>query len=128
MSNYPSQVSAIRAHTGSPPGYDQNRGVVETFVTSYVIFAGLALVLSSPVTYVAWRKNRMATMRNFMIGAFVIALPCAILDVVSERQMAQCLEAGISECLDIGRTGLQFLFVGVFALAAWFNAFFTWRD
>ncbi len=101
---------------------------METFITSYVIFAALALVLSSPATYVAWRKNRMATMRSFMIGAFATALPCAILEVVSERQMAQCLAAGISECLDIGRAGLQFLFVGVFAVAAWFNAFFMWRD
>jgi nucleoside permease NupC len=101
---------------------------VETFITSYVIFTGLALVLSSPITYVAWRNNRMKTMRNFMIGSFAVALPCAILDVVSERQMAQCLDAGISECLDIGRAGLQFLFIGMFAVAAWFSAFFMWRD
>jgi nucleoside permease NupC len=101
---------------------------VELFVTSYVIFAGLALTLSSPATYVAWRKDRVTTVRNFVVGAFVVALPCAILDVVSERQMSQCFQAGISECLDVGRAGMQFLLVGVFAVTAWFNAFFMWRD
>lgn len=88
----------------------------------------LALILSSPVTFVAWRKNRVATTRNFMIGALAIALPCAILDVVSERQMSQCLDAGIGECLDVGRAGMQFLLIGAFAVTAWLNAFFLWRD
>lgn len=101
---------------------------MELFITSYVIFAGLALALSSPATFVAWRRHRVATIRNFVVGAFVVALPCAILDVVSDRQMSQCLDAGIAECLDVGRAGLQFLFVGLFAVIAWFNAYFMWRD
>ena len=101
---------------------------MELFITSYVIFAGLALALSIPATFVAWRRNRVTTFRNFVAGAFVVALPCAILDVVADRQMSQCLDAGIAECLDVGRAGLQFLFVGVFAVTAWFNAYFTWRD
>lgn len=96
---------------------------METFITSYVIFAVLALILSSPLTFVDWRKTRVATMRNFMIGALAIALPCAILDVVSERQMSQCLDSGIGECLDVGKAGMQFLLVGAFAVTAWFNAF-----
>jgi hypothetical protein len=42
--------------------------------------------------------------------------------------MSQCLDAGIAECLDVGRAGLQFLFVGLFAVIAWANAYFMWRD
>lgn len=102
--------------------------VVDTFITSYIIFVGLLLVLSAPVTYVAWRKDRISTMRNFLVGAFVVALACAVLDVVSERQIAQCLDAGYSTCFDVGRAGLQLLFVGLFAATAWLNAFFMWRD
>lgn len=101
---------------------------MDTFITSYVIFTGLLLVLSAPATYVAWRKDRISTMRNFMVGAVAVGLPCAVLDVVSERQVAQCLDAGLSDCIDAGRAGLQLLFVGLFAAAAWFNAFFMWRD
>lgn len=99
-----------------------------TFITSYVIFTGLVLALASPITYVAWRKDRVSTMRNFFFGALVIGLLCAVLSVVSERQVAQCLDAALSDCIDAGAAGLQLLFVGLYSVAAWFTAYFMWRD
>ncbi|HSM44060.1 MAG TPA: hypothetical protein VK969_03500 [Acidimicrobiia bacterium] len=101
---------------------------VDTFITSYVIYAALALVLASPVSYVTWRQGRMATMRNFFVAALVIALLCSVLSVVSERQVAQCLDASLTDCFDSGAVGLQLLFVGLYTVAAWFNAYFMWRD
>lgn len=101
---------------------------MDIFITSYVIYAALTLVLASPVSYVAWRKGRMTTVRNFFVGALVIAVLCAVLSVVSERQVGECLDAGHSDCFDSGAVGLQLLFVGLYAVAAWFNAYFMWRD
>ncbi len=101
---------------------------MDTFITSYVIYSALALALASPVSYVTWRKGRTTAMRNFFIGALVIALLCAVLSVVSERQVGECLDAGHSDCFDSGAVGLQLLFIGLYAAAAWFNAYFIWRD
>lgn len=101
---------------------------MDTFITSFVIYGALALALAAPITYVSWRKDRTSTMRNFFITASVIALCCAVLEVVSERQVQQCLDAAQPRCFDVGAAGLQFLFVGLYAAAAWFNAYFMWRD
>lgn len=101
---------------------------MDTFITSYVIYAALALTLASPFSYVAWRKGRLTAMRNFFVGALVIAVLCAVLSVVSERQVEQCNDAGNPACFDSGAVGLQMLFLGLYAIAAWFNAYFIWRD
>lgn len=101
---------------------------MDLFITSLVIFSGLIAVLASPLFYLAWRKERLVTARNFLIGLGVVAVSCAVLAVVSERQVMQCLDAGNSECIDSGAAGLQLLLVAVFTAAAWFNAYFMWRD
>lgn len=101
---------------------------MDLFITSLVIFMGLLAALAAPLLYVTWRKERLETARNFMIGAVVIAICCAVLAVVSERQVLQCLDAGNAECIDSGTAGLQLLFVVGFTAAAWFNAYFIWRD
>jgi hypothetical protein len=93
-----------------------------------VIYGGLLLVLAGPLFYVTWRKDRLTTARNFLIGGAIIAICCAVLAVVSERQVLQCLEAGNSDCIDSGAAGLQLLFVIGFTGTAWFNAYFMWRD
>jgi hypothetical protein len=101
---------------------------LDLFITSLVIFVGLLVVLAAPLLYMAWRTERLNTARNFLIGAGVVAICCAVLAVVSERQVLQCLDAGNADCIDSGAAGMQFLFVGLFAVAAWFNAYFMWRD
>lgn len=102
--------------------------VLDLFITSLVIFIGLLIVLAAPLFYVTWRKDRLRTARNFLISALTIAICCAVLAVVSERQVLQCLDAGNADCIDSGAAGLQLLFVGIFAATSWFNAYFMWRD
>lgn len=101
---------------------------MDLFITSLVIFGGLLIALAAPLLYIAWRKDRLRAARNFLISAGMIAISCAVLAVVSERQVLQCLGAGNSDCIDSGAAGMQLLFVGIFAVVAWFNAFFMWRD
>jgi Tfp pilus assembly protein FimT len=103
-------------------------GDVDLFITSMVIYAGLLAVLAAPLFYVTWRKNRLTAARNFVISALVIALLCAVLAVVSERQVLQCIDAGNSDCFDSGAVGLQLLFIGIYVVIAWSNAFWMWRD
>ena len=101
---------------------------VDLFITSMVLYGGLLAVLAAPLFYVTWRKDRLTAARNFGIGGLVIALLCAVLAVVSERQVLQCLDAGNSDCFDSGAVGLQLLFIGIYVAIAWSNAFWMWRD
>jgi hypothetical protein len=101
---------------------------VDLFITSMVIYGGLLLALAGPLFYVTWRKDRVPTARNFLIGAGAVAICCSVLAVVSERQVIQCSDAGNSDCIDSGAAGLQLLFVVLFTAVAWFNAYFMWRD
>lgn len=103
-------------------------GGVDLFITSMVIYAGLLAFLAAPLFYMTWRKNRLTAARNFGISALVVALLCAVLAVVSERQVLQCIDAGNSDCFDSGAVGLQLLFIGVYVVIAWSNAFWMWRD
>jgi hypothetical protein len=101
---------------------------LDVFITSLVMFGGLLIALAAPLLYMAWRRENLATARNFLIGAGVVAILCSVLAAVSERQVLQCLDAGNSDCVDSGAAGMQLLLIGLFAVAAWFNAFFMWRD
>ena len=101
---------------------------VDLFITSMVLYGGLLAVLAAPLFYVTWRKDRLTAARNFGIAALVIALLCAVLAVVSERQVLQCLDAGNSDCFDSGAVGLQLLFIVIYVTIAWSNAFWMWRD
>ncbi|MCI0425569.1 MAG: hypothetical protein L0Z47_06935 [Actinobacteria bacterium] len=81
------------------------------------------LALAAPVFLVARRQRRYDTVRNFAISAAVIALLCVAVEVVSERQVAQCVAAGNAECIDAGASGLQLLFAGGYVVAAWVAAY-----
>jgi hypothetical protein len=102
--------------------------LLDLFITSLVIFTGLLVALAAPLFYVTWRKDRLTTARNFAISALVVAICCAVLAVVSERQVSQCLDAGNSDCIDSGAAGMQLLFVVIFTAISWFIAYFMWRD
>jgi hypothetical protein len=101
---------------------------VDLFITSMVIYGGLLAVLASPLFYMTWRRNRLSAGRNFALAAVGIAVMCSALAVVSERQVLQCIDAGNSDCFDSGAVGLQLLFIGIYVVVAWSNAFFMWRD
>jgi hypothetical protein len=95
---------------------------------SFVVVGGAALALGSPVFLVARRLRRPDTMRNFLLGAGVIALFCAVMEVVSNRQVAQCIAAGNPDCYDAGTVGLQILFIGGYVATAWITAYSMHRS
>jgi hypothetical protein len=122
------QIGFVADLLVTEPGERARLRCVDLFITSMVLYTGLLAVLAAPLFYVTWRKDRLTAARNFGISALVIAMLCAVLAVVSERQVLQCLDAGNSDCFDSGAVGLQLLFVGIYVAIAWSNAFWMWRD
>jgi ABC-type enterobactin transport system permease subunit len=94
----------------------------------FLVVGGLALIAAGPLFLIARRQGKSDTMRNFLIGAGVIALVCGTMEYVSERQVAQCLAAGNNDCYDAGTIGLQLLFVGGYAVSAWISAYSLYRS
>ncbi len=102
--------------------------VEDIHIVAFVIITAIVLALASPVFYVAWKKGRFTTLRNFAIGALLIGVLGAALEGVSERQVEQCLAAGNTDCFDSGTIGLQLLFVILFTVSAWSVAFVMYRE
>lgn len=99
-----------------------------TFVrTTLFIFAILG-VLGLPLWYVAWRERRRDTIRNFVIGAAVVAVLAGIVALTSERAVAQCAAVNGRECIDPGSDGVQFVLVTFYLIVNWFVAYKLWGD
>lgn len=101
---------------------------MDTVITTTVIITALVAVMASPVFVVAWRRGRRDTIRNFAVGTVAIGVLCGSIAAVSERQVAQCVAAGNSDCIDAGAAGLQLVIIGIFVLASWVAASVMWRD
>lgn len=97
-------------------------------IVAFVIITAVVAALAAPVFYVAWKKGRGGTIRNFAIGSILIGVLGAALEGVSERQTEQCVAAGNSDCFDSGTIGLQLLFVFLFTVAAWSVAYVMYRE
>ena len=97
-------------------------------LTTFLLVGGAALLLASPLFFVAWRGKRPAAIRNFLIGGLTVALLCSVLAGVSDRQVQQCLDAGNSDCVDAGTAGMQALMVAVYVFASWMAAASIYRD
>jgi hypothetical protein len=95
---------------------------------SFAFVAVATLVVGLPVFLVARRQRRADTIRNFLLGAGVIALLCGTMEYVSIRQVNQCLNAGNTDCVDAGTIGMQMVFVAGYAIAAWITAFSMHRS
>jgi hypothetical protein len=93
----------------------------------FLIATVALLALASPVLIVARRQGRQDTIRNFVIGALVIALVYVTIELVSQRQVEQCIAAGNHDCVDAGAGGLQLLFVGSYVVGAWMAAMSMYR-
>lgn len=106
---------------------NENR-LVDIVITNSVIMTALIGVLCSPVFVLAWRRERLDTIRNFAIGSVFIGVLCGFIAMVSHRQVAQCIEAGNSDCVDSGAVGLQVLLVGLFVVASWVVSWTMWRS
>lgn len=106
----------------------QRKEALGTFLTSLLLFGGLALILGSPVLILARRLGRDRTWRQFLIAGIAVGVVCATLAFSSASLVDQCLAAGNPTCADYGATGLQLLFVGGYVAFAWLTAYMMARD
>ncbi|MGB8361919.1 MAG: hypothetical protein WCE80_11030 [Acidimicrobiia bacterium] len=97
---------------------------VRTTLLIFAILAGLGL----PLWYVAWREGRRDTIRNFVLGAVVVAVLAGIVALTSERALEQCMAANGRECIDPGADGVQLVMVGFYLIINWFVAYKLWSD
>ena len=96
--------------------------VVATFFGSFFISTGILLVFSTPVFYVAWRKESYKTIRRFLIAAGATGLLTAVITANSESLVAQCQGADYLNCFDIGSAGIQLLFMVGYIITSWVKA------
>ena len=91
-----------------------------TFLYSIVLFSGLLLIVAVPVIFVARRREKSSTIRNFIVGAAATGTVLAIIKFTSDRAVQQCLDAGNSDtqCVDFGSTGMAVLFIGGYVVIA----------
>lgn len=97
------------------------------FVWFFFVTVGL-LILATPLFVMAWSRQRTTTVRNFAIAAALVGAACGSLAGISDRQVTQCLDAGVADCIDSGSAGLQLLFIGLYLVVAWFTAYTLYRD
>ncbi|HEX9848292.1 MAG TPA: hypothetical protein VGB33_07725 [Acidimicrobiia bacterium] len=101
---------------------------MERILLTFLIVSGVTVVLGAPVFMVAWRKRRTKTIRSFLISAGVVGILSGLTAGSSERQVAQCLEAGNSDCVDSGAAGLQLLMMVIYVVVAWYSAIVIYRE
>ena len=101
------------------------------FTIGLVVYGAVAFALATPLFVVARRHDKPSTVRGFVYGGLGVAVACALLAAGTHDLRAACDEAGYNlsyACLDVGAAGLQLLFVGGFAAAAWMTAYFIAKD
>ena len=96
-------------------------------VWTFFVTIGLWL-LSVPLFYAAWRRQRSTTIRNFALSALGIGFLCGTLATVSDRQVEQCVNAGNSQCFDSGAAGMQLTLITFYLLITWITAYALHRD
>ena len=99
-----------------------------TFFGTFLVITGLLTALAAPLWIVAWRKNELASKRNYLVAAIAVGVLCASIATASQRQVQQCLDAGNSDCVDSGTPGLQLIFIVVYVITAWVMAYVTWKE
>jgi hypothetical protein len=101
---------------------------VVTFVRTALVILGILAALGAPLWFVAWRQHRRDTIRNFAVGAGVVAILAGIVAMTSERAVEQCIAANGRDCIDPGGSGVQVVLVVFYLLANWFVAYKMWSD
>jgi hypothetical protein len=89
---------------------------------------GILAALGLPLWFVAWRLNRRDTIRNFAIGAGVVAVLAGVVAATSERALEQCAAVNGRDCVDPGSGGVQLVMAIFYLLASWFVAYKMWSD
>ncbi len=99
-----------------------------SILVTFVVITGLLAVLGAPLWIVAWRKNRLESVRNYLFAAIGVGLLCGFIAGASSRNVQQCLDAGNTDCLDSGGPGMHLIFIVLYAIVVWLAAYFMWRD
>lgn len=102
--------------------------MVTAGLTTFLLVGGGLLLAAVPVFVVARLKDEPQLIRSFGLGAVGIAILCAAVAAGSERQVAQCLDAGNSDCIDSGAAGLQLLMIVLYVITAWSTAWLNYRQ
>lgn len=103
-------------------------GHVLAFSGALLIFSGIVAVGGIPLWLVASRLRRRLTLRNYAIAGAVVAVTSALVEVASDRAVAQCEAAGNPTCFDPGGTGLQLVMLAFYFIANWYVAFLLWKE
>lgn len=99
-----------------------------TFLRTALVILGILVALGLPLWLVAWRERRRDTIRNFAIGALVVAVLAGIVAFTSQRAVEQCIAANGRQCIDPGSNGVQLVMVVLYVIANWFVAYKIWSD
>jgi len=102
--------------------------MVQSVLGTFLAVTAVLVVLSAPVFLVTWRKDRKTATRNFVLGGVTLAIACAALAGISERQVEQCRAAGNSDCVDAGAMGLQLVLIAGYVIASWIVAWAIYRE
>lgn len=92
------------------------------FLAELVIFNAACLLASLPVANINKQLRRFDKPKKWYRAAVICAVVAAIMGWSSRVLVEDCLSEVNDGCVDIGGTGLQFLIIGgyiVAALASW---------
>lgn len=101
---------------------------MQTFVTAFLLYTGLMLVLGIPVFVIARRNGQPTTARRFVVAAVVIGLLSGVVSFTSEQLVMRCEAAGNTACFDSGSAGLIVVFVAGYTIVAWVKAIALSRE
>lgn len=93
-----------------------------TFLLRFLMYSAVLAAFAVPVLIVALRHGKRSTARNFITWAVIIGAILALITVTSDQLVRSCQEAGNTQCVDYGSTGMFALFGGAYVVIAWARA------
>ncbi len=99
-----------------------------TFVGQLIFDSAVLLVFAIPLIVIAWRRERIAHARNFLIAGFIVAILSATIAFTSQQLVERCFTAGNRGCQDYGSSGFRMLLMGGYIVVALIEASLVARD
>ena len=103
-------------------------GRVLSLLIPLLIFGGIVAAGFTPLWIVAARMGRRLTIRNYAIAGAVVALLSALVEVASNRAVAQCEVEGNPSCFDPGGAGLELVMISLYFIATWYVTYMMWKE
>lgn len=99
-----------------------------TFLRAALLYSGILLALTLPIAILAPRRGRPEMVRRFLIVAAIVVVVASSLEVTGEQLVAQCEEAGNTQCVDYGGLGMLLLFVVPYGVVAVVKAYSLYHE